>query len=292
MELLPIFLVISSTAMHAGWNLLARRRREESVFMGRMLIVITLVGCVPATISEAITRSLTPLAWWCLLGSGVCCGIYYHGLAKAYGAADFTTVYPVTRATPVILLALVDVLRARNPTGAGFAGMGAVAVGCLLTPLSTFRDCSVRHYFNRASLWMLLAASGTAGYSLLDKIGAESVASGPATAARYGYFFYVVSGITLLLLTPRRRPVKQPASAVGWGGPAAGAALNFASYWLILWAYQLTERVSYIVAFRQFSIVIGVVLAFILFREKGIAVRLTGALLITAGLVVIGAWGR
>jgi hypothetical protein len=33
-------------------------------------------------------------------------------------------------------------------------------------------------------------------------------------------------------------------------------------------------------------------MAFLLFKEKGFAVRLSGAALITAGLVLIGVWGR
>jgi uncharacterized membrane protein len=48
---------------------------------------------------------------------------------------------------------------------------------------------------------------------------------------------------------------------------------------------------SYIVAFRQFSIIIGAVLAFILFKEKGFAVRISGALCITSGLILIALWG-
>ena len=48
---------------------------------------------------------------------------------------------------------------------------------------------------------------------------------------------------------------------------------------------------SYIVAFRQFSIVIGAVLAFRIYKEKGLAVRISGALLITAGLVLIAVFG-
>jgi len=70
------------------------------------------------------------------------------------------------------------------------------------------------------------------------------------------------------------------------------AVLSFGAYWLILWAYQLSPYASYIVAFRQFSIVIGAVLAFVIYKEKGIAIRLTGASLITTGLLVIALWGR
>jgi uncharacterized membrane protein len=79
---------------------------------------------------------------------------------------------------------------------------------------------------------------------------------------------------------------------MGWKLAIPAAILSFAAYWLILWAYQLSPYASYIVAFRQFSIVIGAVVAFIYYKEKGVAVRLTGALLVTTGLVLIAGWGR
>jgi len=67
--------------------------------------------------------------------------------------------------------------------------------------------------------------------------------------------------------------------------------LGFSAYWLILWAYQLGPYASYIVAFRQFSIVIGAAIAFLIYKKKGLAVRISGALLITAGLVLIAVVG-
>ena len=63
--------------------------------------------------------------------------------------------------------------------------------------------------------------------------------------------------------------------------------LSICSYGLIVWVYQLTERISYVVAWRQFSIVIGVVVAFMIFHEPGRLVRTFAAILITSGLIVV-----
>jgi drug/metabolite transporter (DMT)-like permease len=38
--------------------------------------------------------------------------------------------------------------------------------------------------------------------------------------------------------------------------------------------------------------VIGAILAFIIFKEQGLRVRLSGAALITSGLLLIALWGR
>jgi uncharacterized membrane protein len=173
----------------------------------------------------------------------------------------------------------------------GWLGMMLVVLGCVFVPLRSFRDLSLRPYWNRASLWMLLTALGTVGYTLLDKMASEIVDPGPATAARYEYAFLLVAlGIYAAGMRMFRADEAQ-ANTVGWIRPALAAILNFGAYWLVLWAYQLSERAGYVVAFRQFSIVIGVILAFAIFKESGRTVRLSGTALITAGLVIIGVWG-
>jgi len=286
-----IALVFISTFMHAGWNLLARRRKSEGIFFNRMLALTALAGLVPAAISEGLTRSISAEAWACVAASGTCCGVYYFCLARAYGSADFTIVYPVARALPVLLVALGDVLLGRQPTPLGWLGMALVAGGCLFAPLHSFKGFALRRYLNRSSVWILLTALGTVGYTLFDKSAAEVVLSGPATAARYCYVFFAVSWLAHASLRWAFDRGRRPGGRIGWVAPAFGSALNFGAYWLVLWAYQFPGQASYVFAFRQFSIVIGVVLAFAIFKETGRAVRLIGTALILAGLILIGLWG-
>ena len=290
MGALPLFLVIISTFMHAAWNLSAKSRLDKRLFFRRMLGFVAAAGFVPAALSEISAGSIPPAAWLLCLGSGLFCGSYFYFLARSYESADFTVAYPVARALPVLLIAAGDVLRGRPPTPAAAAGLFLVAAGCLLAPLESFREVKLRRYFNRGSLFMLLAAAGTVGYSLLDKIAQEAVAAGHASAFRYGYFFYLFTFLVYSLY-----PVKGKTGGNSPCGnlrpPLVCGVISFISYSLILWAYQLTEQASYVVAFRQFSIVIGVVTGLHIFREKGMAVRLAGSLLLTAGLVLIAVRG-
>jgi drug/metabolite transporter (DMT)-like permease len=291
-SLFVIAIVLVSTFMHAGWNLLARYARSEGEFYKKMLIITLLVGFLPAVISELRTGSMTPLAWACVIGSGTSAAFYLFGLAKAFSMSDFTIVYPVARALPVIFIAIIDVTRGRYLTPAGWLGIILVVMGSALVPQRNFGDFQLRNYLNRASFWMLVAALGTVGYTFLDKIAAEVVQSGPDTAARYGFFYFAISFFPYMLLM---RTIDIPAEnkrQTGWWLPVIGAILGFSAYWLILWAYQLSPYASYIVAFRQFSIVIGAGLAFLIYKERGFAVRISGALLITGGLILIGIWGR
>ena len=287
-----IVLVLISAFMHAGWNLLARARKSELAFFTRMLIMIAAVGFLPVLVSEIITRSLPLRAWFCLAGSGLCAGVYLYSLAMAYGLSDFTIVYPVARAMPVLLVGLTDVLRGRFLTGGGWMGLAFVAVGCFLTPLHSFREFSIRRYFHRSILWMILAALGTVGYSTFDKIASEVVLKGPGTAVRYGYVFFSFSTIVLLVLQCLGGRKSWKDTTIGWKLPIIGMVCFFGSYCLILWAYQLGRYAGYVVAFRQFSIIIGVATAVLVYKERGVVVRLVGVVLITLGLVIVGMLGN
>ena len=290
MPLTAILLVLASTFMHAGWNLLSKRRGHQRLYFHRMLLIVVLAGLVPAGWSEWTARSLDPHAWICVLGAGTFCGLYFYFLARSYESSDFTVVYPVARAMPVLLVGLGELGLGRIPTGPGWIGMALVASGCILVPLRSLGDFSLDRYFNRLNLWMLLTALGTVGYTLLDKSASGHVAPGPASAFRYGYVFFVVSYVVYAAVS-RPEGSEEEKARVGWRLPAAAACLNFGGYGLVLWAYQLSENAGYVVAFRQFSIVLGVVMGFALFREKGIVIRLGAVAVIAAGLVVIALWG-
>lgn len=291
MSPLAVGLVLVSCFMHAGWNLLARGGRSERAFFGRMLLISAVGGALPAAAAELVYTPLPARAWLCVVGSGICCGGYYVALARAYGSSDFTVVYPVARSLPVLLVAVGDVLRGRLPTPLGWLGMLLVVAGCILAPLRSFRDVSRQRYWRRASLWMLLTALATVGYTLLDKLAAEAVPAGAASAGRYGYFFFLFSYLAYVGLNRVGGGSGATGGAVAWRLPFLAAVLNFGAYWLVLWAYQLDPLASYLLALRQFSIVLGVVAAFALYKEKGVAVRLTGTALIATGLVLIAVWG-
>lgn len=277
--------------MHAGWNLLARYTHAERGFYFKMLLITMVVGFIPAVWSEIVTRSLTPTAWWCVIGSGICAALYLFFLARAYESSDFTVVYPVARALPVIFIAVLDVQRGRELTLFGWLGILLVAAGCILVPQLSIKDIKLSRYMNIATLWMLFAALGTVGYTFLDKIAAEVVQKGPDTAARYGYFYFAISFFPYIGFMKLSHTTNNRENMRDWKLAVIGALFGFGAYWLILWAYQLSPIASYIVAFRQFSIVIGAVFAFVVFKEQGVAIRLMGAFLIVFGMLLIALLG-
>jgi drug/metabolite transporter (DMT)-like permease len=256
-----------------------------------MLLVLAVAGLVPWIVVQVLSGTLMPRIWLYAAGSGVFGGIYCLGLGLAYEREDFTVVYPVARALPVLALGMVDVLRLRPPTLGGWVGMSLVALGCFLAPLRVWGDLSLRRYMNRASAGMLLASLGTVGHSVIDKLAAEAIRSGPTPAAIYGYAMFVVIWATVAATLRFTNLAGRPARPLSWQVLLWAAAMCFGAYWMVLCAYQIAERVSYVVAFRQFSIVIGVVVAVTVIGEKARVIRVSAVLLITAGLVLIALQG-
>jgi len=285
---LSITLILCSTFMHAAWNLLARREESERLFFYRMLAIVSVIIFIPGVLSEISARSLDKEAWLCVTGSGCFCGIYLYFLARSYRSSDFTTVYPVARALPVLLVAAGDVMRGRLPTPIGWAGMVLISSGCFFAPFDSFRAFTYRSYFTKAIFWLLITALATVAYTILDKIASEIIEQGPAGAARYGCMFFLFAfasyGILLKIFHPAEKNTRSP----GWKLPAVGGIFCFTSYWLVLWAFQMGQHASYVIAFRQFSIVIGILVAFSIYKEKVTPVRIISIVMITTGLFLIG----
>jgi uncharacterized membrane protein len=291
MRTLPIVLILVSCFAHASWNLLARHRGDELRFFGRMLLMTVPLAAPVVGLGLLLPHAVPARVLLYVVPSGIVSGLYFRFLALAYGSSDFTVVYPVARALPVLVVAAVDVLRGRPPTAAGLAGMLLVVAGCVLAPQTSYRNLRLAHYRTKSLAWIVLTAATIVAFTVLDKLAAEIVGPGAGSAAIYCALYMASACATYAAcqaLFDRGRPAT---GEVGWRMPAAGAALTYTSYTLVLWAFQLAPQASYLLAFRQFSLVLGVAAAFAIHREEGLAVRLPATGAIVAGLVMLTVWG-
>jgi drug/metabolite transporter (DMT)-like permease len=294
-QALPIVLILVSCFTHVTWNLLARHSRREVEFFRRMLIVCLPLSAVVMGVC-LLTQPVFPRqAVLYAIGAGAVSGAYFLFLGLAYRSSDFTVVYPVARALPVLMLAGVDMLRGYSPSAMAWLAMGIVVVGCVLAPQKSLRGFTHRHYTSRTFLFIFLTAAAIAAFSTLDKLAAEMVGTGIVTAATQAGIFHTFSAVTYIglgaLFLPARSAEDTELPRMGWRGPVLAALIGYATYTLVLWAFQLTPKVSYLVAFRQFSIVLGVVTAFVLHKEEGARIRIPASLAIVAGLVLLALAG-
>jgi len=292
MPLLPSLLILASCFLHATWNLMARRSRCEVVFFQRMLMAAVPMSLAAMAGAACFAPGFPLRAFWLVLGSGSICGGYFLFLALAYESSDFTIVYPVARALPVLIVGVGDLLlRHRAPSPVGWLAMLLVTVGCVLAPQRSLRGFDAAHYRSKTFVWIALTAGTIAAFTMLDKLAAETVAPGLPSAIIQTALFHVFAAAAYLALRPVVAGSSRDAGRVGWRWPAAAAAVGLVTYTLVLWAFQMSDKTGYLLAFRQFSIVVGVVAAFVIYKERGLMVRLPASLCIVAGLVLLKLFG-
>jgi len=189
---------------------------------------------------------------------------------------------------PILFLAAFDLWRGHDITALGGLGITVVVAGCLMLTANG-RSKSHTHNLAAALAWVAVIALGTIGYSTIDKLAMESIASKHwIVAVQYCCVQFALAWPALHLASKRMTRAADAQHA-----PAARsiiitiAMLNLMSYVLILLAFQLVEQLSYVLALRQFSIVIGVILGAWLLREPSPRTRIVAATCIAAGVVVI-----
>ena len=300
-------LVLFSTLLHASWNLLAKRGSGAPALFPRVLLAVAVPGVLLGLLGEWRGTALLPHVWPFLLVAGAFQAAYFLGLTMGYRTGDLGLVYPLVRALPVLLVSGFDVLRGQMPGAAGWLGLALVLGGCVLVASPAPRvhaDAQGPRWHGVAIGWAAIAALGTVGYTIADKLAADAVAAagrgGGVTAFRYGIWEFTITTAYFLPLLAlwdrwRRRSPSRPASRSSAFASGSGrwpvtvliATLMVVTYVLVLWAYQMSWLTGYVVALRQFSIVVGVVGGILLLGEPARALRITGALVIVAGVAAI-----
>ncbi len=133
-------------------------------------------------------------------------------------------------------------------------------------------------------VYALLAAAATAAYTVWDKFSV-----GRLDMVLYFYGYTLLLAIWFTAMLPRTPPdevraqvQKHPVSIVMIG------LLNAGAYMLVLIVLR-TEMATQVLAVRQLSIPIGVLLGWQLLHEQLTAPRVAGAVLVTTGCLLAAA---
>lgn len=313
---LAVGIILISTVIHVGWNLAVKQHSASWTAMLRLLASVSIPGVLILLWAELFATGLLIHVWPLVVGAGFFQAIYFLGLTLGYRSGDLSVMYPVTRALPVLFMGGFDLLRRLHPSALGWIGLALVMLGCIVISRSAGQVSDTRgpdrftRWLHPTVGWATMAAAGTVGYTVLDKLAAEvlerTMGGGIVVALHYGIGEIVISTAIyapLLLITMRISDRRSGMAVPAVGGeqpeapPQAGGVRGwhlsvigvgvFVAYSLVLWAYQLSERVSYVVALRQFSIVLGMVAGVVLMREDARFVRVASAVVITAGIALV-----
>jgi uncharacterized membrane protein len=274
-----IFLMVLVAALlHALWNFAARSARGNLSVLWLGIGLAAVVSLPFALVSVTFDRSLV-MGIPYIIATGVIHSAYFILLGKSYETGEISSVYPIARGTGVMGTGLIACFLLSEPVSIyGAFGILSVCAGIFLVGAS---DLHHRGTLRNVLLALSVGAS-IASYSIVDKIGVGLV--NPV------FYIFCLSVITAAIMAPvilmkhrqecrlALKEMKRSICFIGLG--------SMATYLLILFTFR-SGMVSYIVATREFSVVIGAMLGFIFLKEHISAVKGLGIAAIAMGLVLI-----
>lgn len=300
MSVTAVVLILISAVSHASWNLLGKKDNPSiSFFLLTNFCGIILFSPFILLHLEQV-QMLPARLWFFLVMSGFCQAVYFSGLAGAYRFGDMSVAYPLARSSPVIVVAIVTLAlgRGNQISPQSILGILLVVSGCFLVPLLRFSHFRIGNYLNPTCILALIAAFGTAGYSIIDDEALrllrnlESIPLGNTVRTiLYGSLqgCFILAWLCLfVLVSPSERKRFRVVLNAGVIKPAITGVLMFSTYAMVLISMAFVRNVSYVVAFRQVSILVGTVFGVIFLKEKLHPPRLVGVIIIFIGLILVG----
>jgi drug/metabolite transporter (DMT)-like permease len=271
-----IFLVVLFAALlHAAWNAIVK-------FGDNKLQGMVLLSIAHAVIGLAMVLAFPapdPAAYVWLAISVVLHLIYKTFLTMAYQKGDLSRVYPISRGTaPVIVLVFSLLFLNDYLTIWQVSGIVLVGCGILLMARGVFTHGEERKLLPLA----LMAAMGTAGYTLADGIGAR-VSLQPS--AFIGWVFVLDASLFTawaLVFKGTRVLPKEPRLWI-LGLIAGGASV--AAYWIAVWAMTVAP-IALVASLRETSVLFAVLIGVLFLKEKSDKGKVIAAMVIVAGVMM------
>ncbi len=278
-----IALLFGSALLNTVWNLLIKQAGEKYIASWWSMVLGSLLF-LPALLFVGLPARST---WILLIISSFWGAAFFVILSYAYGDADFSLVYPMSRGAAPALIALWSILFLReSPTVMGFAGLALIVAGLTIVGGSSWFNADGK--LSLRSVWpALLLALVISIYTVID--GAAVKLTG---ALSYAALIYFVSCIYLTPFVVRRHgwaQIKQEFDAYHWRLLGIGVLIVLA-YLLALWAYSIAS-VSYSGAIREVGVVMGAIAGWQFLGEKFGPVRVLGSVIIFGGILVIAIFG-
>lgn len=280
--------VVLSAALHAIWNYLLRRAGGSRT-VAALSIVAEALFLLPLGLVMLVSSGGSLPVFWFLGAITVAAALAlanYAALMAAYRRADLSLAYPVARGGVFLFLPLLGfVVFGERIDGRGWLALALIVGGIMMLPLTGFSWQALgelrRHLRERALAFALLAAAATAGYTVWDKYAIQSLDTFLYFA---GYTVLLGVWFAIALLRSPRAEVRDEFRRHSMSIVLIGILIAV-SYLLVLVALR-DGASTQVLAVRQLSIPIGVLLGWRLLRESVTGPRVIGSSLITAGCIL------
>ena len=250
------------------------------VVLGFAWAVVFIVGS-QSTISEIGTYSLI-----FLILSGLATGASWLCYFRAVQIGQVSKVSPIDRSSTVLAMLLAFIFLGEGFTVWTAAGMVLIVTGTFLMVQRTGTEEEKKEAPADRRSWIMfacLAAFFAAMTSILGKIGIEGVESNLGTAIRT--FVVLLMAWMIVLVRQKHRTIKDIRKR-NWNfiilsGLATGAS------WLCFYNALQNGPASIVVPIDKLSIVVTVVLAFLILKERISKRAALGLIVLTVGTLVL-----
>lgn len=284
MPLIAIALLLCSAALHAFWNLLLKQSPQKYIAMGWQVILSGIISAVVLVFTGLPPRSMWLFAFISMLLEAV----YFVLLCFAYNDHDFSLVYPVARgAAPALVVLWSFLFLGEVPSTGGFIGIAIIIAGLIILGLTSIQQQPHGKPQFKGVAVALSIALVISIYTLIDGF---AVKNGPVLPYAMS-MFTMVPMITAPVLVRR---YGWDRFLEGWRAQPirllAVGILGIIAYLFALYAYSIAP-VNYSEAIREVSVVMGAFAGWYFLGEKMGRIRILGALVIFAGIVLIAIFG-
>ena len=300
MTLTAILLLIVSAGTHAGWNLLSKRNNPNAAsFLIACIAGILLLMPFVLVYREALGYFSLSSSLLVLI-AGFFQATYYASLAGAYKTGHMSIAYPLARSSPAILVTVVSLFLGRSDqiSRQCMYGIILIVAGAFILPMRRFGDVRLQSYVNLSCLFALSAAFGTTGYSMIDDEALRLLREAPNVSLQswqitpvYAFFEAASSAFWLLFFVVGRKRERTMLRQVMSKQFLSAVSMGFGiylTYSLVLISMAFVTNVSYVVAFRQLSIPVGVALGLWLLKEPVYIPKLVAVAVMFIGLILVG----
>ncbi len=270
--------VLFAAACHAGWNAAIKTGLDP---LTSTVLITTGAGLVSLALLPF--AGLPPaVAWPWVIASVVIHLFYFIGLSEAYRTGDLGQVYPLARGSaPLMTAGVTASLLGERIGAAGWSGIVILASGVLLLSLRGGR--LMQPPDRRAVGFALFTALTICLYSVVDGIG------GRAAGNPHAYTLAMFIGNALAMIVYfliRRGPSAIAPMLKTWPVGLFGGGLQLLSYGIVIWAMTLAP-IALVAALRETSVLFGALIAVVFLKEPLRPARISAALMIVCGLVLI-----
>jgi drug/metabolite transporter (DMT)-like permease len=288
-----LVLVLLSTCLHAGWNLLGKSRAPSLAFftmaMGSGGLIFS-----PLLLAEPYLSELTVTFWAWLALSGLLQTLYMGGLAWGYATGEMSVLYPLARALPVLIVSVISVgLLGGELSRIAVAGIATILTGATCLVISNSRSVLPARGRTAGLAFALLAALATSAYTVVDKLALNKMLTLGYSEMSAGFSFMVLQAlatpfwaIPLILCMPKERKEFRNLPAE-WRLVVVTGLMITGTYGLVLIAMAVTAEISLVIALRQLSIPLGVMAGIMILKERADMTKLLGTITMLIGLVLV-----